>query len=226
MYSEATRRVLKVFQKKATLGVVSLFIINEGQGDDYPEEHWWHPFDRKKYQHETFLTNHFNEAVAVFRKEALEVVGYYYEPLFWAFEEFDLSLRLLDAGYDLLYFPEVKALHIQPRGPEKDFSRQHLNYRNKFWIATMLLPVGRCLAYIAPRLGIGFIRSLRDGYHGQYWRGVFEYIKLFPRILATRHPVSRQTLRRIRWVKSQPRLPDQMIKDSKQAEQQGLILND
>jgi len=57
------------------------------------------------------------------RREVLDKVGLYSDRFFYGFEELDLSFRIMDAGYRIIYCPRVAVLHKNPatdktRGPE------------------------------------------------------------------------------------------------------------
>jgi GT2 family glycosyltransferase len=51
-------------------------------------------------------------AFSIIRREALDRVGYFDERFFLYYEEVDLCRRIKEAGYEIWYWPDVKALHL------------------------------------------------------------------------------------------------------------------
>ena len=77
------------------------------------------------------------------RAEAIARVGMYPERLVYGMEELDLSLRLIDAGYTIIYDPSIAVLHYEARSG-RDFVgarywKQHAI--NKSRVAWRLLPM-------------------------------------------------------------------------------------
>lgn len=204
----ATRKLLLLFERHPSVAILTLKIVSPAYPNDYADEHWWHPFARKTHQDRMFLTPHFNEAAVLFRHKALVEAGYYYEPLFWAFEEWDLSLRLINRGYDILYTPDIKVIHLEPRGMiGKIDPRVRLNIKNKLWIAFRNLPLEYAFVYALGRIAVGGTRAIWQGYGIKFCSGVLDFILLLPGILKTRQSVSRATMKRIAWMSRSPRLP-------------------
>lgn len=75
----------------------------------------------------------------ILRRSALEFVGCYPERYFYGMEEVDLSLRLINAGYKILYDPEIAIYH--PLSPSVKGNRYwKTNALNKSRMAWRLLP--------------------------------------------------------------------------------------
>ena len=71
----------------------------------------------------------FQGAAHAFRKEALEAVGFLDAECFFGGEEFDMSVRLRNAGYHTIYVPTVKLTHYNSETPS--IANQE---RKKMWI--------------------------------------------------------------------------------------------
>jgi len=196
---DTLERVLGRFESDPKLGALTLKICSERDGDDYAEEHWWHPLPREAWQDREFETDHISEAAVAFRREALEGAGFYYEPLFWGGEEWDLCLGIMDLGYEIHYLPEP-VFHASPRGDLnlRADPRHALLVRNRCWIAFRRLPIPTALRFSAPRLGLWALRAARYGYLGAYLRGVFGLLRVLPQALSERRLISAQTRRRLR----------------------------
>ncbi len=198
------QRVLRRFDADPQLGAATLKICEESTGDDFAPPHWWHPKSREQYQDDEFDTDNFNEAAVAFRASAIREAGYYYEPLFWGGEEWDLSLGLMDAGYAIRYVPEP-VLHLAPRGNlnTQANARHALLVRNRFWIAFRRLPVLPALGYVLPRLALWTVRSLRYGYFREFARGLWDFARRLPETWRSRRLVSRDTRLRIRALRTE-----------------------
>lgn len=81
----------------------------------------------------------FWEALSVFRREAFDQVGGWPGHFFFGHEGIDISYRLLDAGWDLVFAPDIPACH-----PATAASRHAHHYyttaRNRVWVARRNLP--------------------------------------------------------------------------------------
>lgn len=188
------------FASNSSLGAVSLKIC---EGRDYAPAHWWHPRPRQVWQDREFATDHFNEAAVAFRSSAIREAGYYYEPLYWGGEEWDLALGLLDCGYEIRYLP-VPVMHLAPRGSlnEQPSPRHALLIRNRLWIAFRRLPVPWALAHVLPRLPVWAARSARFGYFRFFCRGLWDFLTNLPAIIRSRRAISPETRRRLRSIRS------------------------
>lgn len=77
------------------------------------------------------------------RTELLKQIGFFPQKLFIYYEDFDLSLRIKNAGYDLAYIPKSKIYHIAGMAHKtKEKAKEgyvspkvhYLNSRNRIWI--------------------------------------------------------------------------------------------
>lgn len=200
--ASSLRRICDAFATAPGLAAVTLKITEEATGSDYVPHHWWHPRPRLTHQDESFATDHLNEAAVAFRRAPLLEVGGYYEALEWGGEEWDLSLALMGAGWELCYLP-IPVLHLAPRGSlhVRADPRHARLIRNRCWIALRRLPWPAALAYALPRLCLWGVRALRYGYWGAYCAGVRDFLRVLPRALAERRPLSAQAMARLRAVR-------------------------
>ncbi|MEM7412281.1 MAG: glycosyltransferase [Myxococcota bacterium] len=199
----ALARVLEHFATHPACVATTLKITEDGEGREYADAHWWHPRSRDGFQDQSFETDQISEAAVAFRRDALERAGGYYESLFWGGEQWDLALALIDGGGEIHYLPEP-VHHGAPRGDLNHLAdpRHALNVRNRCWIALRRLPVPQALAYTVPRLALWALRSLRYGYAKHYLEGLVGLVRALPQIWRERKVVSRQTLTRLRAIRS------------------------
>jgi GT2 family glycosyltransferase len=199
-------RILDAFQGRPSLGAVTLKLCEEATGSDFVPHHWWHPRPRASFQDREFETDRINEAAVAFRAQALERAGYYHEALFWGGEEMDLVFGIMDAGYSIWYLP-LRVMHLAPRSNlnyKADY-RHALLVRNRFWIVLRRLGPLDAFVYLAPRLALWLVRSIRYGYFEYYLRGITDLVWRLPEIRRGRQPISAETRRRLRRIRNQGR---------------------
>jgi len=199
-------RLVARFEAQPDLGALTLKICEDEALREFAPHHWWHPPPRREAQDREFPTEHLNEAAVAFRAEALERGGYYYEHLFWGGEEWDLVLGMLDAGFDVRYFP-VAVRHLAPRGNlnERADPRHALLVRNRCWIAFRRLPLGAATRFSLPRLVLWAFRSIRYGYVREYLAGLAGLVRGVPELVRDRAPIGPATRDRLNAIRGQSR---------------------
>lgn len=131
------------------------------------------------------------------RKEAVNAVGLYRDFFPYGSEEFDYSIRLIDADYRILYFPEINILHRESpkaRLPNRVSSSLKLKHRLKAAILNYPLPY--IVSFFVFRSAIVWIRSGLDprpltSAYMQLWADR-HYIR------KERNIVSRETIKQIK----------------------------
>ncbi len=206
-WPDSLERLVARFDTQKDLGALTLKICEDEDASEFVSHHWWHPARRESAQDREFPTEHLNEAAVAFRREALELSGFYYERLFWGGEEWDLVLGMMDGGFEVRYFP-LPVRHLAPRGSlnERADPRHVLLVRNRCWIAFRRLPLLSALAFSLPRLALWAARSLRYGYPRQYLEGLAGLIRATPELVRERAPISRDTRARLREIRRRGRL--------------------
>lgn len=98
-------------------------------------------FPHKQYDkykdRDWFLTGHFAAGAALYRKDAMEALGYFPDDIMYGMEEYDLSFRAIRAGYTIAYDNCILLWHKEiPKGrmtsKEKDATLWH-NKAMVFW---------------------------------------------------------------------------------------------
>lgn len=102
-------------------------------------------FPHKNYQDflskEYFPTYYFAGGAHVVRRDIFEQVGLYTEDFFYGMEEYDLSYRIIEAGYALAYDDEVYVLHKEsPAGRVPNKNKLAMLWLNKSKVAIRYLP--------------------------------------------------------------------------------------
>jgi GT2 family glycosyltransferase len=92
------------------------------------------------------------------RRSAYDLAGGYWSELFYAHEELDLSWRLHDAGFRVLYLPDIVVLHPStPIGRHPD--GWTLTGRNRVLVARRNLPWPVAFVHVSVWLALGWLRA-------------------------------------------------------------------
>lgn len=136
-------RFLAIFAADARCGCVAGTILNPYTGEidrrllPAPDK------DRLLRATEPIETPYFYGGVHALRAEAVRQIGGYPERLRFGMEELDMSLRLINAGYTIVYDPAIAALHYEAQ-TGRDIvgsGRWMENAVNKSRVAWRLLPL-------------------------------------------------------------------------------------
>lgn len=96
----------------------------------------------EEYQHkEAFLTYYFAGCAHILKREILQQTGLYPEDFFYGMEEYDLSYRVIDAGYSIGYSNSVTFEHKEsPKGRAASYQKLSSQWINKSKVAWRYLP--------------------------------------------------------------------------------------
>lgn len=88
-----------------------------------------------------FLTYYFTGAAHLMKKELFDKTGLYPPDFFYGMEEYDLSYRIIAAGYTLAYDSRIKVLHKEsPLGRVPPKEKLQMMWYNKCVVAYRYLP--------------------------------------------------------------------------------------
>jgi len=141
----------------------------------------------------SFPTYEVTEGAVAWRRAALDQVGLYREDFFISHEGLDLALRLLDAGWLIIYDGRLQVGHAHAAGGRKSWRRYYYDTRNLLWIAALHLPWRDAVPYLARGLSAMLVYCLRDGYLGTWLRAVRDGIGGLGPFRRQRHPISHST---------------------------------
>lgn len=152
-YLEA-RGIEKMVQKFSTgdqrLAVVACEVIYLPDNVVY---NWYqNQIDRKNVRPDGYPTHLFIGAGAAIKSAVLAEVGYYPEEYFLFMNEVDLSTRIIAAGYEVRYFPDIVTYHrSSPTSRIRELTYL-LSFRNIIWYYWKYFPlriaIGRSLMRI------------------------------------------------------------------------------
>ncbi len=144
-----------------------------------------------------FETYYFAGGAHAVLREAIERVGLYPEDFFYGMEEYDLSYRLLEAGYSIAYSGRVVMLHKEsPLGRPPAAEKLRMMWVNKSKVAWRHLPA----AYFVTTALMWSLQYLRTtGFDvGGWWRGWRQVLRI-PSV-EDRRPVGVSTMSYLRAV--------------------------
>lgn len=95
-----------------------------------------------EYKNKSFFETYYYAGGAhAIRKEVIERLGSYPDDFFYGMEEYDLSYRILDAGYSIVYSDHVIMLHKEsPLGRKSKKEKLKMMWVNKSKVAWRYLP--------------------------------------------------------------------------------------
>jgi len=138
----ALQTIHTLFVSKPKTGIISLkveyFQNRQMQINAFPHKQF------EKYKSlAQFDTYYFAGGAHVVRKAVMDEVGYYPENFFYGMEEYDLSYRILNAGYTIEYNAGVTMLHKEsPEGRQANNEKLKGMWLNKCIVAYTYLPIG------------------------------------------------------------------------------------
>ena len=197
------QKAAAVLERFPSVGALAFKIASAENPNEPLKEHWWYPVKLEKGRDRFFYADWFAEGAVMFRRQALAATGGYDETLFHGFEAVDLSLRLLDQRFDILYCPNLTSVELRVRGFQP-VVRGYINYlslRNKIWTAWKDFPFLRGVYFATTRSAAAGVRALRYGWADLWLKAVAEGFIPPRELRQKRKPISRATWERIRVIR-------------------------
>lgn len=189
-------RVVRRFAADPRLGVVYCKIVNAYTGQLDQTAGWCFSEECKADQDREFPAYSFSEGGSAIRRSVLERTGYFWEELFFGREGEELSLRIWDAGYSIVYFPAALVYHrVSPERRVAGGERLYYNLRNSLLLYLAHYPWWMFVLIAPLRVVATFLRAIRQGQVGAVLRALRDVGLATPRILTRRRPVSNATAR-------------------------------
>ena len=153
-------------------------------------------------EREEFLTSYFTGCAHLIKKEVIDRTGVYPTDFFYGMEEYDLSYRVIDAGYSIGYSSVVTIEHKEsPLGRQPGYVKLASQWRNKSVVAWRYLPF-RYFVSTAFSWSWEYIRKARG--HWGCWFRTFLRVLAIP-FRTPRRKISRQALAYLREVEARLR---------------------
>jgi len=189
--SDALTRIHRRFASDPSVGALSFEVIR-------PDGHLMWPFSRpgRTWREREFETYRVDGCSFAVRRRVLEKVDAFAEHFSpYGAEDQHFALKVVGAGYRVLYFPEVRVIHaFEPSGRVAAQFTKHV--RNSLWIPLELFPMPNALASVSAQ-GLRLFRDAAEQRQwGAYLRGALEAVFAFRP--SRRTPIPRREWRRLR----------------------------
>jgi GT2 family glycosyltransferase len=120
----------------------------------------------------------------------------FWDLLFFGREGDDLSLRVWDAGYEVLYWPEAIVYHrVSPERRVSGCQRDYFDLRNSLWIYAVRYPWWMLALFLPLRVGVGLVKGIRKGCIGYALLALRDAARQSASLRRQRRPVRNETAR-------------------------------
>jgi len=184
---------VRILEERSGVHVLA-FQVCEPETGTLRLREWCHPRYWKKSWQSEFETHWFCEGASIFRAAVFAECGGYYEPLFYGPEGWDLSVRMLDRGFRILYSPKLRIWH-RPSKSGRSNSRQYYYFtRDYIWMAYKDYRFLDGLRFLLPKLAMMSYFTLRSAAFRPFFRGLWDGVAGLRDLRAVRTPISQATV--------------------------------
>lgn len=187
-------KVVAKYAERPDIHVLAFQMCEADTGNIRVRE-WCHARHWKDFGQTEFETFYFVEGACAVRREVFEQAGDYYGPLFIGCEGHDLTLRILDHGFRILYCPNVRVFHLMSTETRTSDRPFYFYTRNYVWIAFKDYRVVPGLTFLLPKLAMMLFFAIRTNKLRAFGKGLWHGITGLPQAYADRTPVQKRTLK-------------------------------
>ncbi|MEM7130723.1 MAG: glycosyltransferase family 2 protein [Chloroflexota bacterium] len=192
LLADTLEKVVERIERDPKIGVISCNVINE----DPNEKTGW-SFNFKKGREKEFCSFAFGEAGFATRAEIFVKAGLFWEFLFYGREGEELGVRVWDAGYKILYFPDAIVHHrASPKTRVIGSKREFFDLRNCYYIYLTRYPWWMMPRFLFMKTGTAIIRGIyRRNIHETVFPAWWAILQNFGELRRQRSPISNDTAR-------------------------------
>lgn len=188
-------KTINTARPKAIVSFKVLYYSNlQMQKNALPHKHY------EEYKDKSFFETYYYAGGAhAIRREVIDKTGSYPTDFFYGMEEYDMSYRVLDAGYSIVYSDKIVMLHKEsPLGRKPKKEKLRMMWVNKAKVAWRYLPK-RYFYSTAFMWSLQYLRETAFNLGGFFkgWKEVFRISSL-----EKRHSIKKQTLEDIKSLKA------------------------
>jgi GT2 family glycosyltransferase len=181
--------LVSLFACNPRLGAAGCRVM-DGSGNVLDRASWIYPFTPEKAALKSFFTYTFAGGASAIRRQAIEDVGGFCESFFFAREEEELCLRMLDRGWKVAYLGRARVRHRGSAAVRTPKARKlALDLRNMLWITWRYFPAIAAFRLTALRLATYAVRALRCRMPRAALSGFAEALAGLRPVLASRRPI-------------------------------------
>lgn len=188
---DSIEKIIEKFDSDEKIGLLTFKIINYPSlkmlTKEFPHK------DNTLDSNKEFETTYFIGAGYATKKEIYDEIGPYMQT-FYGMEELDLSYRLIDAGYKIIYFPEVEILHERSSKGRLPNEWEHV-LENRIKTLYRNLPLRYFFINIS--FWSGFI-LVKTGNPLILLRAIRNFLRDFEKIKHQRKVLNQKTIKRIK----------------------------
>lgn len=167
---------VELFSKDATIGVVTCRILAPGE--------------RPSGTTGQKIVRGFNGGASMVRREVFERAGYYPSDFMRQAEESDLALRILDAGFKIVYTDDAVMFHA-PSPVNRNIGQfMYYGCRNELFTIIRLYPWYLVPFFVIQKCGSWFMASVRKCHVSPVLCAMLSATSRLPELLSQRRPVS------------------------------------
>ncbi len=192
---DAARRVRGFFDRDPGLACLALRVLDAATGEDAPKSV---PRADRRPPGDGEECAFFCGAGFAIRRETFLALGGFWEDLFYAGEEVDLSYRLLAAGHRLVYTRQASVLHREVPAARPSSRWVYHQSRNRCLVATRHLPLRFLATHVAAWTAFTGGVALRDRQLGAWARGMRDAARALPGVFRERQPLDAATVSKVR----------------------------
>lgn len=145
-------------------GIMTDFYTISGLSGKYPQSRIFGKFDLTYLdQNEEIVCDWVPGAFSIIRRNVIDEVGFFDERFFLYFEEVDLCKRIKEAGYKIVYWPDIRVIHIG--GGSTSFFSEKLVSKSGMQMTLWRLQS----QYLYYRKNYGLLKALCSKYLEEIW---------------------------------------------------------
>lgn len=196
--NDALLQIQHFFAKPSQVGILCFKVLYSSTGqvqkNAFPHKH----FDEYKDK-ASFLAPYFIGCGHAILREVYEIAGVYPEDFFYGMEEYDLTYRVLNSGFQIAYAADVVVLHHEsPLGRPPHSTKLQMLWVNKSKVAYRYLPFHYFVS-TALLWSIEFL--VKTKFEWKVWFAGWKKILNIPR-KEKRHPVNNAAWKYLKNVKA------------------------
>ena len=151
--TDTIQRAAAKFASDSRVGIVA-FRVLERERTTIDRATWVYRRSADRWASVPFLTFTFAGGGCCIRSNLFASLGGFWQALRYAREEEDLAIGLIDAGYQILYAPDVVIRHFpSPRGRSSINERRWIELRNGLLVLWRRFPMPIAISAIVVRVG-------------------------------------------------------------------------
>lgn len=192
LHREAVMNAYRTFYRYANVGVVTGTIYDFDSESDIDA-------GCSIVNNTQYFFNNFQGGICMHRKSIYDRVGLYPSHFMYGSEEYFLSIKLFDAGYNIIKDESVVLWHKRSI-VARDRSRElEYGYYNRLYVAITLFPAVSALMFSIYFVPVYFYYSYREGFFYRYLENFpKKFLNTVRRALSDRQPISVKSFKRFR----------------------------